>query len=124
MPGHVCSIEFDRIGPTSVVSMLGEWDLADVEVLNKQLGAVVAVTDRVLVDVTGVEFMDSSVIGVLIGAAMDVEARGGRLVIAADETRHANRVLRLAGVGHVVVLVGDRTSGMAALGVDDALALA
>ncbi len=78
-----CSIEIgaDR----SVVTVAGEIDVATAPALRERLDEVQATEPAVLiVDLLGVTFIDSTALGVLIGARKQCVAAGGsmRLVIA------------------------------------------
>ena len=82
------AIEFgikDRaVGPKAhVVSISGEIDLFTAPIFKQRVMAPVAAgVEHVVVDLTEATFVDSSSLGVLIGAHRQLKARGGRLVIA------------------------------------------
>jgi anti-sigma B factor antagonist len=55
---------------------------------------------RVLIDLTGVTFMDSTALGVLVGAAKTLESSGGQVVLVADDPR-VTRVIEITGLARV-----------------------
>ena len=68
--------------PTVAVS--GELDLAVAPWLHDQLEALfVGGADSIAVDLTGATFLDSTALGVLVGALNQCQARGGRLHLIA-----------------------------------------
>jgi anti-sigma B factor antagonist len=70
---------------THVVSVKGEVDLFTApEFKQRVMAPIAAGVDHVIVDLTQTSFIDSSSLGVLIGAHRRLKGRGGRLVIACD----------------------------------------
>jgi anti-anti-sigma factor len=79
----------ERIGPRSF-RLFGELDLARVGELDQVLGRETEEGGDLRLDLSEVEFIDSSVIGVLIRAAQTLEG-SGRLVLVSS-----SRAVRLA----------------------------
>lgn len=73
-------------GPYLLVRVVGDLDLESAPVLTANLKAQLGPRPLVL-DLSGVEFMDSSGLGVLVGAHKEAVARGGALVLAAPSPR-------------------------------------
>jgi anti-sigma B factor antagonist len=68
---------------THVVAVFGEIDLFTAPEFKQAVLTVIdAGSDRVVVDLTEVTFIDSSSLGVLIGAHRRLKSRGGSLVVA------------------------------------------
>lgn len=85
-----------------VVTLIGELDLAEVPALRKTLDRVTATGPQLVVaDAAALEFIDSSGIGVLVGAHNVQESRGGVLVIA-NLSEATGRPLRLTEVDSAV----------------------
>jgi anti-sigma B factor antagonist len=81
-----------RGGEDGVVVAEGELDLEAVPTLRARLGESVVTT----IDLAGVTFIDSSVIGLLVEAHRQREATGGLRV--RRPSRHVQRVFQLSGV--------------------------
>lgn len=110
---HVSTIERDH---WSIVAVVGELDLSTVPAARSEVTAAVSrrTPPFVVLDVTGLEFIDSVGLGVVVGALKRVNGAGGELRVAAKE----GRVLR------AFVLTGlDRLVRMGAT-VDEVLAAA
>jgi anti-anti-sigma factor len=92
------SIESSRDGEVQIISLAGELDLANAELVERELLRVEA-TDvrRIVLDLAGLTFLDSSGIRMLIAAAGRAAADGGRMTIRRPSER-VQRVLRIAGV--------------------------
>jgi anti-sigma B factor antagonist len=72
-------------GKAHVVAVSGEVDLFTApEFKQRVMAPIAAGVDHVVVDLTRTSFIDSSSLGVLIGAHRRLKGRGGRLVIACD----------------------------------------
>jgi anti-anti-sigma factor len=86
-----------RIGPYTVVVVLGEVDVASAHLVAEHLTAAVSGPDEpeVLVDLRGVAFFDCSGLRVLCRAEAAAKARGGRLRLVCDQPR-MHRLLRAA----------------------------
>ena len=80
------AIEDRRIGDdTHVIAVSGEIDLFTAPELKQRLMAPISSgVEHVIVDLTDTTFVDSSSLGVLIGAHRRLKSRGGRLVVACD----------------------------------------
>jgi anti-sigma B factor antagonist len=116
------SIEDRRLGDdVHVVAVSGEVDLFTAPVFKQRVTAPIAAgLDRVIVDLTETTFIDSSSLGVLIGAHRRLKARGAGLTVAADDDVIVKtlRITGLDGVFKVVpsveaALAGDADSAAA-----------
>ncbi len=97
---------------TRVVAVRGEVDLFTAPEFKQRVMAPIASgVDHVIVDLTATTFIDSSSLGVLIGAHRRLKTRGGRLVVACDNEAIV-KTFRITGLDGVFTLVGS---------VDDAL---
>jgi anti-sigma B factor antagonist len=84
-------------GTAHVVSVRGEVDIATAPTLGQILGAVLESHEQVVLDLSGVSFIDSTGIGVLMAAARMADADGGGFAIR-DPSQSVLRVLELSGV--------------------------
>jgi anti-sigma B factor antagonist len=96
-----------------VVEVEGELDLATAPDLCARLDA-----DRsrnLLVDLTKLEFCDSTGLRALLGAAAEVRLHGGRFGLVCPRTGDVARLLQIVGVGEWLAVHTDMQSGVAAL---------
>jgi anti-sigma B factor antagonist len=83
----------------AVVRASGELDLASAPQLARAISqAAGGRRPRVLVDLSALEFCDSAGLRALLGAAREVEARAGRLVVAVEPGGMVARLLEMAGL--------------------------
>jgi anti-sigma B factor antagonist len=88
----------------ALVSVSGELDLY----VERELRDAIAAADKlgtptVVIDLSGVSFMDSTVCGILVGEAARRRREGGELVLVSNRNR-ASRVLEVAGIDRVVAV--------------------
>jgi anti-anti-sigma factor len=108
------SIDVDEpVEGSFVVTLTGELDLASATELSQRLAAVpVASGGRVVVDVSGLGFIDSTGLNCLVTGARNVSARDGSLIVAAAPS-HVARIFDVVRLGESVQLASS---------VDEALA--
>jgi anti-sigma B factor antagonist len=110
------TVEIASKEPWTVVSVAGEIDLFTAPKLREQFLAALddgPETDRLLVDLTRVSFMDSTGLGVLIGALRRMNEREGRMALVCSEGP-VLRVLELTRLNEVFSIfdsVEDAASG-------------
>ena len=96
-----------------VVAVAGELDAVTVPQFRDELmQQVPAARRRVVVDLSGLRFMDTSAIHVLVSVNNRVMAGGGLLVLAGAQPVVA-RVLSLAGADEVMPVVGSVADALA-----------
>jgi anti-sigma B factor antagonist len=100
------AIEDRRIdGKAHIVAVSGEVDLFTAPEFKQRVTAPIgAGIDHVIVDLTRTTFIDSSSLGVLIGAHRRLQQRGGRLVIACD-VEAILKTFRITGLDGVFTIV-------------------
>ncbi len=104
----------DDAGVT-VVSLDGELEVSEAPALRDLLGSLIAgPQSSVLLDLGGVSFIDSSGIGVLVGAHRLAEQAGARFGLAAASTG-VRRVFELTRTDRVLRLFESVPDGIAAL---------
>lgn len=100
----------------AVVSIAGELDIATVPHLTAALqGEPVADAEAVVVELTGVTFMDSTGLAALMTLKRDLDARGGRLLLACPEGP-ARLLFDVSGVDAQLALYSTREEAEAAAG--------
>jgi anti-sigma B factor antagonist len=99
-----------------VIEARGELDLATAPRLAAHLDRLRRTRDptRVLVDLTAVEFCDSTGLRALLGAAAEVRAAGGKLAICAGDGAVA-RLLAITGAEEWLEIHPDASAAHAAL---------
>ena len=98
---------------THVIAVAGEVDLFTApEFKERVMAPIAADVARVVVDLSDASFIDSSSLGVLIGAHRRLRARGGRLMVACDHAAIL-KTFRVTGLDSVFTIAPT---------VDDALA--
>jgi anti-sigma B factor antagonist len=86
----------------ALVSVSGELDLYVERELRDALAAAEKLgSHTVVVDLSGVSFMDSTACGILVGEATRLRRSGSGLVIVSNKNR-ASRVLEVAGIDRVI----------------------
>lgn len=79
-------LQVTRHGTCSVIAVFGEVDVASVPRLREQLHSLVAEgQNRIVVNLDGVGFLDSTGLGVLVGALKRVRAHGGSLGLVCNQ---------------------------------------
>ena len=100
----------------SVLAVSGEVDVATVPRLREQLHGLVAEgSTRIVVDLDGVDFLDSTGLGVLVGALKRVRANDGDLSLVCTQPR-IRKVFEVTGLTKVFSLydsVDEAVSGSA-----------
>lgn len=90
-------VDTDHQDERIVVTITGMLDLRAVEQLRKQLAALVDDDVRLVIDLSAVEFLDSSGLRALLGARQDVVDRGGSMALRGQSER-VQRILEITGV--------------------------
>jgi anti-anti-sigma factor len=97
------------------VRLAGRMDIAGVDAIAVPLAALAATNDRrVIVDLSGVDFLASIGIRAILQNARAHKMRGGGMVLLAPRPL-VDEVLRTAGVANVVPIVSDLEAARAAL---------
>jgi anti-sigma B factor antagonist len=99
-----------------VIAVAGELDIATAPELCARLDATrTRRQPRLLVDLTEVDFCDSTGLRALLGAASEVRAHGGRFAIVCPPSGDVARLLGIVGAGEWMAIHSDSESGLAAL---------
>lgn len=97
----------------AVISISGELDLYTAPRLKEELLA--AIDDGVLkivVDMSGVHFIDSSALGVLIGGVKRLKPDGGGMVLVSID-ENVNWIFRITGLNNVFDIFSTRDEAIA-----------
>jgi anti-sigma B factor antagonist len=99
---------------THVIAVAGEVDLFTApEFKERVMAPIAADVERVVVDLSDASFIDSSSLGVLIGAHRRLRARGGRLMVACDDSAIL-KTFRVTGLDSVFTIAPTVEEALAA----------
>jgi anti-sigma B factor antagonist len=98
-----------------VVAVRGEIDLFTAPELKQKLtDAIEGGKSRIVVDLTETSFLDSTALGVLIGAVKRLRSRDGALVIV-NVDQNIAKTFEITGLDQIFTIVGTRDDAVAAL---------
>jgi anti-anti-sigma factor len=108
-------VQIDREGDSSpwIVRLTGEHDLATVDALREQFGAVPE-GDPLVIDMSDTVFLDSSILGVIVEAHGRSAEAGGRFGLVVPEGSFAARLVELAGLSDRLPVYRSRAEAVAA----------
>jgi anti-sigma B factor antagonist len=103
-------------GPVPVVHVRGELDLSTAPEL---CGTVERTADnrRVLIDLSELDFCDSTGLRALVGAVREIEINGGRAALVVPPAGPMDRVLQLSGLGEFLHVAPSSEVALRRLGV-------
>jgi anti-sigma B factor antagonist len=111
-------IEVEQLSETTAAVMLrGEHDLYTVPSIRERLAALHARELDVIIDLSQTAFLDSSVLGALLGATEHARGQGkGVVVVLGDPpTETVARIFEVTGLGDVLVTRATRAEALAAV---------
>ena len=101
------SIDTKRTGDEALVKLSGELDMLSAPELSDELKEVLdGGATRVVVDMTDLEFMDSSGLSAILGAHQSAEERGATLTLFGPSER-VIRLVNITGLGDVFEIRGN-----------------
>jgi anti-sigma B factor antagonist len=116
MATHVSLSDESVDGETHLVRARGELDLYAAPELKRLLtDAIEAGKTRIVVDLTDAALMDSTALGVLIGARKRLRVRDGSLAVASSQPTIL-RILEVTGMDQVLDLHDTAEDALAAVG--------
>jgi anti-sigma B factor antagonist len=105
-------------GPVPVVRAVGELDLSTAGRLCRAIDAAASAgpRPRVMIDLTGLGFCDSTGLRALIGAIREVEIGGGKAALAVTPGGALDRLLELCGLQEFTRIAPNPTEALKRLG--------
>jgi anti-sigma B factor antagonist len=105
VPGVELNVSTASQGGHAVVTATGELDLYTAPRLQTALATLLRDRiDRIVVDMSGIEFCDSTGMNVLLAAMKRIKEQGGRLELAAPRPA-VQRILQVTGLDTVFTVV-------------------
>lgn len=108
-------VHLERESSTAVVRATGELDAYASSDLAATLG-VVSGEPRILADLSGVSFLDSTALGVLVGAVRKLDANGSRVRIVLP-TGSARRIFEITTLDRVLPVAATRSDALSELAI-------
>jgi anti-sigma B factor antagonist len=110
------AVSTERAGEsTGVIVLSGEVDIYTAPQFKESLHALLDEgVDKLVVDLSGVTFIDSTALGVLIGGVRRVHGEGGTMALVVA-TRPVERVLSITGLDRVFTIHADREAALESL---------
>jgi anti-sigma B factor antagonist len=100
------SIDVWSTETSTVVTLTGDIDIQTASQLRERLADLPPETRVVVVDLSAVEFLDSSGVGALVGAAAAMRETGGSLRLACPPPR-VQKVFRISRLAEVIPIYDD-----------------
>jgi anti-sigma B factor antagonist len=88
-------VTFGRFGDAELVTLAGEIDLANAPAIAKEIAAHTTTAGAVLVDLTGVSFLDSAGVRLLDALVGDLDDHGTAIRLVVGENGPARMTLQL-----------------------------
>jgi anti-sigma B factor antagonist len=108
------TISTREAGGRTVVSVAGEIDVYTAPRLREEITELVAAgTYDLVIDMSGVEFLDSTGLGVLVGGLKKVRAHEGSLQLVCNQDRLL-KIFRITGLAKVFVIHDTAEDALAA----------
>ena len=108
-------IEVEELpGGLTRLVLTGRIDFAGAQAIEAPMRALAAQRRAVVVDISGVEFMASMGLRILITFGKIVQAKGGRVALLAPR-RNVADVIRVSGVDELIPVYADEGEAMAAV---------
>lgn len=99
-----------------LIALTGEIDLYNAPEFKKRLSDIIDKgTKEVMIDFSDATFIDSTTLGVLVGAVKRLRTQDGRLSLICSN-RHITSVFEITGLDRVFPIYGTREEAIAGLG--------
>jgi anti-sigma B factor antagonist len=120
MPPEFALTEDSIDAERHVVAVRGEIDLFTAPELKQKLtDAIEGGKTRIVVDLTQTTFLDSTALGVLIGAVKRLRTRDGALVII-NVDQNIAKTFEITGLDQIFTIVAERDAAISALDAEQA----
>jgi anti-sigma B factor antagonist len=100
-----CRLEYIHEGPTTTLRLVGELDISNTQDLRDCFTALAkAGQERIIVDLSELDFIDSMGIGALVGGLKRFRSAGGEFVLR-DPSSRVLKVIELTGLDQVFTII-------------------
>jgi anti-sigma B factor antagonist len=107
------ALESEQAGGFTILAVLGEVDIASSPALRRRLGQLLAADQHLIVDLCGVEFMDSTGLGVLVGGRNKAMQVGASFSLVCDQLKVLN-LFKITGLADVFTIHSTLSNAIAA----------
>jgi anti-sigma B factor antagonist len=97
LPSLTSNARYDMAKTVVIVALRGEFDLAERDRVRAAFDSI-ARSSTIVLDLTGVEYVDSTILGTLIKLRTELASEAGELVIVALPGKMVNRILEITGL--------------------------
>lgn len=109
-------VNSEKAGDVTVLTCTGEVDLGNAPQLREALVPIFnEAKPRLLLDLSGVSFMDSTGIGIMVNALNHVREKNGACAFCGAQPR-VHRILQIAGLLNALPLHDTRAAALSAMG--------
>jgi anti-sigma B factor antagonist len=116
MPPEFSLTEDGLDGDRHVVAVRGEIDLFTAPELKQRLtDAIEGGKTRIVVDLSDTTFLDSTALGVLIGAVKRLRSRDGGALVIVNVDQNIAKTFEITGLDQIFTIVAERDAAIAAL---------
>ncbi len=116
MTKEVATIDFDEVDEgLRIIRILGRLDIQGVNAIDAKLAFLASsAKHRIVVDLSGLEFIASIGIRSLVGNAKAQQHHGGRLVLLVGNNEPVTKVLVTMGINNLIPMFADSTKAQVA----------
>jgi anti-anti-sigma factor len=107
--------QFELPGNILKVKLTGPLDIAAAQEIDMPFNVIAGSRDKVAIDLSGVSFLASIGIRVLVMTARAIGNKGGRLVVYSP-SEEARRVLQATGIDKIIPIAADEAAAAATFG--------
>jgi anti-sigma B factor antagonist len=101
LPQVDTTVATEKVGDAYVIAVAGELDLYSTPLLVAELDPLIAEGPEVVLDLTGVSFVDSTALGAMLLGARRLKQMNGRLALVTPDPS-TTKLLTMVGVDRVV----------------------
>ncbi|AGB40560.1 anti-anti-sigma factor [Halobacteroides halobius DSM 5150] len=95
-------LSFQKLDKALVITLDGEFDLHTAEKFKKRVGNKIAAGNtRIILDLGGVEFIDSSGLGAILSKYKKLDKMNGKLIVT-NVTPQVKRIFEVSGILRII----------------------